>query len=909
MKNFSKSQYLGDSQNWSVDADGSGYTYFANNKGLLEFDGISFRLYPSPNGNIIRCVMVDTQGRIFTSGYRELGFWKRAKDGSLRYTSLTSLASGYFSPNVEFWKITQEGDRIFFHSFMQLMVYEQDRISVINLPGFSNAMFNLHGTVIIDLANGLYKVKENGIVPYLTGDFFRGKEIRFLFQRENGELLIGTASEGIFLFRNGTYSPYLPEWTEYFVKNKINRATLAPDGSLIIGTILDGLVAFDPLGNNLFRFNTRNGLQNNTVLGVLLDSKLNLWLALDHGIDYLSFQKNPSVEMHPVKNIGAVYAAALYHDQFYLGTNQGLYVKPMDQSDDEFRLVPQTQGQVWSCMIFDNKLFVGHNNGTFLIDGKGIQKITSVAGAFAITKDSKRPDFLLQSTYSNLVSYKMTPGSVPVSVNVGNFNDLIQYVESDNDGFVWAGHMHRGIYRLRLDEGRNNVVESTYYGVQSPFRKDNGIHPFRIGERIVFATGDKLYTYDDLKDSIVDFQFLNKRLGSFARATRILPATNHRYWFIAAEAIGLFEISDDKVTLLKSFPIDLFAGQLIENFENICSLSDGEAILCMENGYAKLKINSGSGLSVISENRLSLRAIYASSTLGKSDTLSAGTDGFSIPYAKNNLQFHFSFPLLTTERVIFRAYLEGIDPDWRPAVTVPKFRFDRLPRGKYTLHTKAVDVWGAESPESIIHFEVLPPWYMTNWAVAFYVLLIVYALYLFRRAIVTQTRRKEKRHREEKERELIRLRNEKLQDEVSFKSQELANLTMSIIKKNEFLIELKKTLRQQKNQLDSRYPDKYYQQIVKKIDENIASHDDWKIFETNFERAHEEFVRRLKAGFPSLTPSDLRLCAYLRMNLTSKEMAPLLGISVRGIENHRYRLRKKMGLDINLNLNEFMMNL
>ena len=108
--------------------------------------------------------------------------------------------------------------------------------------------------------------------------------------------------------------------------------------------------------------------------------------------------------------------------------------------------------------------------------------------------------------------------------------------------------------------------------------------------------------------------------------------------------------------------------------------------------------------------------------------------------------------------------------------------------------------------------------------------------------------------------------------------------------------------------MESRFPDKYYLQLVKKIDENIASHDDWKTFETNFERAHEEFIKKLKAGHPKLTPHDLRLCAYLRMNLSSKEIAPLLGISVRGLENHRYRLRKKMGLDVDANLNEVMMN-
>jgi DNA-binding CsgD family transcriptional regulator len=122
-------------------------------------------------------------------------------------------------------------------------------------------------------------------------------------------------------------------------------------------------------------------------------------------------------------------------------------------------------------------------------------------------------------------------------------------------------------------------------------------------------------------------------------------------------------------------------------------------------------------------------------------------------------------------------------------------------------------------------------------------------------------------------------------------------------------MDVKEILRNQKEQLGTRYPDKYYDTLVRKIDDNMGSVDDWKVFEANFERAHEQFMKTLKDNYPDLTPSDLRLCAFLRMNLSSKEIAPLLGISVRGVENHRYRLRKRLNLDADSNLTEFMIKL
>jgi DNA-binding CsgD family transcriptional regulator len=164
------------------------------------------------------------------------------------------------------------------------------------------------------------------------------------------------------------------------------------------------------------------------------------------------------------------------------------------------------------------------------------------------------------------------------------------------------------------------------------------------------------------------------------------------------------------------------------------------------------------------------------------------------------------------------------------------------------------------------------------------------------------TKRKVQQLQEEREKELIRVKNAKLHNEVEHKSKELANSTMSIIKKNEFLLELKEIIDKHKVELGSRYPDKYYNYLNKKIDENISNQDDWQVFENNFERAHEQFFTKMKSNYPQLTPGDLRLCAYLRMNLSSKEIAPLLGISFRGVENHRYRLRKKMNLEHDENL-------
>ncbi|MEE4287584.1 MAG: triple tyrosine motif-containing protein [Mariniphaga sp.] len=493
---------------------------------------------------------------------------------------------------------------------------------------------------------------------------------------------------------------------------------------------------------------------------------------------------------------------------------------------------------------------------------------------------------------------------------ITGFFDLIRYIEFDHLGNLWASHMHRGIYKLQLNSSRDSVVSTHYFGENSVFKKDHSIHVFKVENRIVFTTADKLFTYNDLDDTIVPFDFLNEELGHFASAHRIVAAPENHYWFITKEKIGLFQISGNTVNLVKSIPKKVFSPyEMIDDYENILPLTSTKAIVCLENGIAYFDVEQADTLSEITNFQPTLREIVLTSNQGDQLSLPGNKEQTEIRHRFNNVHLRYAFPHFTNQPIYFQARLKGINQDWSAKKTEPVFTFDRLPPGEFTLLVKATDVWENESKQHQLFIEILPPWYLTSYARGGYVLLFLLIVLGLQIWGIRSTRKKERLRLEKREKELIKLRNEKLRNEIEHKSKELANSTMSIIKKNEFLLKLKQTLSKHKDQLGSRYPDKYYMSLTKKIDENISSQDDWHLFESNFERAHDQFLNNLKGQFPDLTPKDLRLCAFLRMNLSSKEIAPLLGISVRGIENHRYRLRKKMGLDHDDNLIDMILKL
>ena len=909
LRNFTKQEYSAESQNWSVTLDQNGFVYAANNIGLLEFDGIEWNFYPSPGGTILRSVAVDGQNRIFTSGYREIGYWERDAYGNLNYHSLNELAAPLFSQNEEFWNTVVTNDKVYFHSFSSIFIYDYKQFRVVRPGNTVGSIHNIDGRICVHIADrGLYMLEDTTLLPFIDAPELRENLVYFVKPFQDSSLLIGTDLEGLFVYKNDRLIPYLSEWKPYFMANNINRGAVSEQGDIIIGTLIDGIVIFDRQGNLKHRINHSNGLQNNTVLGIALDRNSNIWLSLDKGIDFVSFHIDPSFTYHEQNEIGAVYAAALYEGNLYLATNQGVFYRKWENETDEFTMVPGTQGQAWSTSTHNGELLIGHNRGTFRIRQGRAELISNVSGGFSFVEHPENSRVLIQSTYSNMVFFEQGPTGFEYKYQLTGFNDLIRYIEPDHLNNIWASHMHRGIYKLELSDDYRSILNAEYYG-NSIFGQDYNIQVFKVENRIVFTTSREVYTYDDLNDTIITFEKLNPELGKYTGSHRIVSAPDHHYWFISQNGIALFRFTANSCELVREYPNELFQDHQIIGYENIYPLSAREAILCLDNGYVILRTDQPDLSSSVEDKQLYLKGVGVRDNAGISEYLPLSDQPIRVPYTKRNLTFSYSFPLYSNETVEYQTFVEGLDKAWSPLAEKPIFNLDRLPPGEYEILVRAVNKWNRTSKVNTRSLVIQSPWYLKTASIVIYLVIIVLLIVWGRHILIQRMRHREKSIRESKEKELIRLRNEKLNAELSHRSQELANSTMSIINKNEFLMNLKETLKKRKYDLGSRYPDKYYNQIISKIDNNISSMDDWKVFEFHFEKAHEKFLSKLMNKFPRLNHNDLRLCAYLRMNLTSKEIAPLLRITVRGVENHRYKLRKKLNLHTEENLTDFIMGI
>ncbi|MGB5364505.1 MAG: LuxR C-terminal-related transcriptional regulator, partial [Aureibaculum sp.] len=220
-----------------------------------------------------------------------------------------------------------------------------------------------------------------------------------------------------------------------------------------------------------------------------------------------------------------------------------------------------------------------------------------------------------------------------------------------------------------------------------------------------------------------------------------------------------------------------------------------------------------------------------------------------------------------------------------------------------------------------VKLNVQSPWYFGIWGMILVFGFTGFSLYLISK-INKYVLIKHKNYLEEQylhEQEIlikeVELENEikvnelqKIQHEIELnvKTKELANTAMSMTKKDELLEDIKGELDYFKNEIIDKPK---FDKLLKTIEKNINTSKDWEVFESNFNEIHDSFFKNLAEKHIHLTPKDLKLCAYLKMNLNTKEIAPIMGISPRGVEIHRYRLRKKLNLNSDENLNEYFMNL
>ncbi|MEM9895772.1 MAG: two-component regulator propeller domain-containing protein [Bacteroidota bacterium] len=906
---FSPSDYNGGNQNWGISQDENKLIYLANNEGLLVYNGADWQLAKSPQKTKIRSVKAVGE-RIYTGAYMDFGYWERDSVDRLFYSSLLPVLSISPKENEEFWGIAAVDEFILFQSFQTIYILNERTMDVttIDSEAIINKIFLVDKQIYYHvLGEGIFRIVNQVGQLYFEENDFKGAEVINILNANNQFQLI-TKDQGIYTVGQGGALEQGYSSTLDLSELGIFSATTLSDGGIALGTISYGLVVLDEFFEEKYRISKEDGLVNNTVLALFEDQDENIWMGLDNGLAFVNHTSPVEIYSDRSGEIGSVYAAAIWDDKLYIGTNQGLFFRE-GSSRGSFQLVQETLGQVWFLKEIDGHLFCGHHNGTFLIDGVKAINISSIPGTWTIEQIPKHEDLLIQGNYNGLSILRRVGKGWTLQNRISNFDISSRYLALQNNK-TFVNHEYRGVFQITLD---NALEKATDVKIDTTMIEPNsGMITFN--EEIIYSCRDGIYRFDELQGSFKRDSLLSNAFSPEEYISgRLVVDKRGSLWSFTTKNIVSTSLDGIGLTpKVEKVPIPLDVRSTVQEYENLILIDDDEVLIGTTNGF--LIINLQELAWTPSQIQQGIARHYINNPNEPSEVRKRDEAPILVPSVAEN--FTISVHVAEYNRLFqpsYQARLNGYHDEWSAWETTNRFSFNSLPPGEYHFQARA-RVGDQLSANTLSYrFKIEKPLYLKPGFVVLYCLGFVFLCisvhgtyrryYRRQREKLIEANAKElKLTQLQNEKEIIRLRNDQLSRDYTTKSKEAAGLALGMVKKNELLNEIKAQLKDTTESSDA-------SQVLNIIDQNISGSESWNFFKKAFDNTDQDFFKKIKQAHPSLSPNDLKLCAYLRLNLTSKEIAPLFNISVRSVEIKRYRLRKKLGLSSSENLTDYVLNL
>jgi len=890
VENYTKAVYQGDNQNWGVVQGTDGAMYFANNRFLLRYNGVVWEKYTLPNKTIIRSVFVDGS-KIYTGSYTEFGYWQR-KNGVLAYTSLSkdkALFTGH-SNNEEIWKIFKSKDKIFFQSFNELFIYDFVSIKKVRIPFQISYCFQVSGQIYVaSVKQGLFTFEQNQFKKVEKWKVLDNKIVHSI-EKQGSSIYIFTQKNGVFVETNGILQPWNHELNAKLKTESIITAKCINSYTLAIGTALNGVYLVDTRGQKVTNINKRNALHNNSILSINVDKEQNVWLGLDNGISHIEVSSPIALFTDNTGLLGSVYAVQPHGLGYLLGTNHGVF----DWQNNTLQPILGSQGQVWDIHKIENQYVIGHNDGTFLYQNGVYSKGNDLSGGWKLYK-STFDNMYYQSNYSGIITYRDLTQLYKFS-RVPNINKPIKNIAQNKVREIWAVDNYRSLFKISFSEDfKTNSVENV--SQKNGLTNDFGVKIFNFKNDLFFYINSTWYHYNAIAEKLEPNSLFNTH---FKGITDIISVDDREFLVLKDNRFFLIELKKG-VFHWKEIPKKYYEGRIINQDTKALKMGN-ELLLNMDDGFLKVRLDHQKKTPKSSD--VVLEAFYKNRLIGQYDQVPHNE---SIELHLISDQFGYNSPKLFYKLKEATAFTE---------VERNRIFLSNLSTGNQTLE---IYYFNGIRYQLVLqfHFCVARPWYFSFWMLLVYLVVVSVVFYLYykwnkiRYLAKLKIKEEELKYQNQIQQIEIEAANKlKMQEyekhileiQVQTKASEVAGKSLSIAKQTEMIERIETILSSEHDAGQMR------SQIKKAIKSNSINKNEWQIFEKNLMKSHEEFVHKITQRFPNLTSKDIKLCIYLRMNLASKEIAPLMNISYRGVELHRYRLRKKMGISKEDNLTTFMIN-
>ncbi len=766
LRNYTPKEYSGDAQNWSITQDQRGVMYFGNYTGVLEYDGVNWRLMRVKNGSVVRALDRDARGTIYVGAGGELGYLAPDAFGQLQYVSLCDSIPQEHRAFADIAKVHATSAGVYFQALDWLFRWSHSRMRVWKPVSPFHLSFVVRDHFYIRQPNvGLLQMRGDSLHLAPGGEVFSDLRIYAMLPFAEDKILIGTRERGLFIYDGRTVAPFFTEADAFLLEHQLYHGAALAGGNFAFATLRGGVVIIDHTGKLLQVLDKSTGLLDNNVWFVAADREQGLWLALNNGLARVATPAPLSLYDERSGLGGSVEATVRHRGVIYVATHQGVFylqpaqVKTTAFAHASFQPILGIAEQSWALLANDTTLFAATKKGVYEIKGTKAELLRASSGhSYALLRSQKDRTRIYIGLESGLAALRWNAATRSwqddgeISGVAAEVRDLVETA----NGVLWLGTRTDGYVRVDFSRGFQHNPQIEILGVQHGLPEDHGWVTVAVwGEREAFVTSKGIFRFDETARRFIPDSTLGAAYANGSRNTGEAAAdrkqnfwlqsgsgANRQIGMAARQANGNYAWQYTPFARLTDFNVwNIYLEEHESNGRESAWFGGPEGLVRYAPEVPKTYAVNFSALLRRVSTINSDSVIYG----GAGTTENEAAPSPRIAYANNALRFEFSAPSFEDETANqFQYLLEGFDQNWSAWTQETKKDYTNISEGSYRFHVRAKNLYEQASTEASYGFEILPPWYRAWWAYVFYVATFAFVAY---GSVKYRTRQLEQRSR------------------------------------------------------------------------------------------------------------------------------------------------------------------
>lgn len=743
IRNYGPTEYLAHPQNWSIIQDSRGVMYFGNSAGLLEYDGVHWRLLSLANQSIPRSFAMDQNGRVYVGGVGDFGFLQADSCGKIAYHSLSEKALGINQSFKDVWFTHCSGNEVFFITSDEVFRFRNGELKSLGVKeSFGPAFTKNKHTYIHSWEKGLQQIIDDSLVPIAQGNFFKEKDVWFYLPTNDEKIMLGTLSSGLYTYdlTNGSCQKFETEADELLQKEWLYSGCKMFDGKMVLGTINSGVIIIDEKGKLLRHIN--KGLRNDMIWFVYPDLEDMLWIATNNGISKV--EVNSPISYWDVSSgiENTVEDMVSFNDTIFLVGFGGVQYL----NNNSVHHVPKLTSESYCLLRFkppdsdSEDMLLAGNSDYGIVDVHG-SKMRPVIDAYpwVLNQSQKDPSILFIGTDVgfSVATYKDKRWKLLGSVE--GITEDIRSIEEDDQGNIWLCSFLNGVIRIVPSSDWLKPTQIIRYGTESglPSLVDNYVEKSEHG--LCFNTSSGLFQYDRQRNSFIpDSTYGDAYCNGSRLVSSVVKDHDQHVWIFGSEQmrdyIDVLALTDSGgYTLLETNVLNMLPPMSVLNIyidpDNTKWIVGSEGVYQVKGLLNKPSRPFNTLIRYVISQEDTL--YYGSDDLPGEEKNKVPSNPPALNYTQNSVAFQYASPTFLRESsTLYQTRLEGLNKEWSPWSADTKKEYLNLKSGTYRFHVRGKNIFNKVGEEAVYEIHIKSPWYQNDWAYLLYILLSVSLIYV-----------------------------------------------------------------------------------------------------------------------------------------------------------------------------------